>query len=200
MLRQFTSIAALAGWLLIPLLSGCGSLPGTPTPDIPAQAENDYRRALASMKKGKHDLALKQFTALTKKYPQLAGAHANLGLLHLKDNRVDQAEQSLQKATQLNPNNAIAQNYLGIVYRRQGKFTEAKTAYLAALQADKDYAYAHLNLGILYDLYLFDLQNAIKHYQQYQDMTESKDKTVEKWLLDLKRRGTAENKQGGKKG
>lgn len=200
MLLRSTSFVYPAFVLLILALAGCVNLPLSDTPDIPPQAERDYQRALVSMKANKNETAIARFKALTKKYPKLAGAHANLGMLYLKIKKHDLAESALQKATELNPQNPIAHNYLGIVYRQQGRFEDAKNAYSQALKVKKDYAFAHLNLGILYDLYLFDLQQAIKHYQSYQDMTGSKDKMVEKWILDLKRRDTAQNKQGGEKG
>lgn len=200
MLQRFTNLTSLLVLCLSLILGGCVSLPQSDTPEIPPRAEQDYKRALASMKAGKRKTALKRFKALTKKYPQLAGAHANLGLLYLKGKKLDLAKKSLQKATELNPRNPIAHNYLGIVYRQQGRFEEAKNAYAEALKADPQYAFAHLNLGILFDLYLFDMPKAIKHYQHYQEMTNRKDKMVEKWILDLKRRDTAHNKEGGQKG
>lgn len=200
MLQRSTSFVSLTVVLLSLALASCGNLPVSDMPDISPKAERDYQRALASMKANKNKTAISRFKALTKKYPKLAGAHANLGMLYLKIRKHDLAESALRKATELNPQNPIAHNYLGIVYRQQGRFEDAKNAYKQALKVDKDYAFAHLNLGILNDLYLFDLQQAIKYYQSYQEMTGSKDKMVEKWIIDLKRRETAQNRQGGQKG
>ncbi|MDH5407591.1 MAG: tetratricopeptide repeat protein [Gammaproteobacteria bacterium] len=199
MLKPFINNTGLALFLSV-TLAACGGAPTINTPDIPANAEREYAKALASMKAKKTTTALAQFKQLIKKYPKLAGAHANIGMIYIKLNKFDQAESSLTKSIELNPANPMTHNYLGIAYRHLGRFEDSKKAYQAALKIDDDYAFAHLNIGILYDLYLFDMQMALKHYQRYQDITDDSDKMVEKWIVDLKRRDTAENKPKGEKG
>jgi lipoprotein NlpI len=56
------------------------------------------------------------------------------------------------------------------------------------LDIDPNYAYAHLNYGILLDLYLGELENALAHYQKFQQLTPEEDKEVTKWIVDLERR------------
>ena len=174
------------------LLSACAGFTGTPQPDVPEKIRAAYHKALNTMKAGKYKSAIQQFKRIAKSQPQLAGPYTNLGMLYLKTNSLEQAQQSLQKAVELNPSNTIAYNYLGIVYRNQGRFDDAEKAYLKALEIDKSYEYAHLNLGILYDLYKSDSLKAISYYRQYLELSEQPDKIVEKWIVDIQRRGTAE--------
>ena len=176
------------------LLSGCATFSGKPQPEVSPQVSQAYQRALSSMKAGKDKQAIKQFRQLSKTSPLLSGPHTNLGILYLKLKSVKQAEQSLQKAIELNPENRIAYNYMGIIYRKLGRFDEAEKAYLKAIELDNDYSYAHLNLGILYDLYISDLQKALSHYEKYQSLTDKSDKMVNKWIVDIQRRDTANNK------
>jgi len=186
--------------IVVLLLSGCGVFSTKPQADVSPQVKQAYQRALDSMKAGRHKQAIKQFINITKSNPSLSGPHTNLGMLYLKTSSMQRAEQSLQKAIELNPENRIAYNYLGIVYRQQGHFDDAEKAYLKAIEVDSRYGYAHLNLGILYDLYKSNLQKALSHYQKYQSLTDSPDKVVEKWIVDIKRRDTAKTKQEEKKG
>ncbi|UCE89659.1 MAG: tetratricopeptide repeat protein, partial [Pseudomonadota bacterium] len=100
----------------------------------------------------------------------------------------------------LNPDNAAAYNHLGIVHRQRGDFKKAQDAYRQALKIEPDYALAHRNLGILYDLYMGDLSRALKHYERYQALTGGDDRQVDKWIVDLKRRDTAQHQTGDDRG
>ena len=156
--------------------------------DVDVEARVAYSRAVSLLQEGRTRSAMEQFAAITQQYPNLASAHVNLGILYLKQERYEDAQQSLSKATQLRPDDAIAQNHLGIAYRQLGKFDEAKQAYAAALQTNPQYANAHLNSGILYDIYLSELAQALRHYEQYKALINGSDKQVDKWIIDLKRR------------
>ena len=194
MLKTCTKHPVIYFILVTLTLSGCGAFSANTQPDVPEKIKLAYEHALNSMKAGKHKKAIKQFRKIVRSQPQLAGPHTNLGMLYLKTNSLEQAEQSLLKAVELNPNNTIANNYLGIVYRNQGRFDDAEKAYLRALEIDSNYGYAHLNLGILYDLYKSDSHKALSHYQQYLNQADNPDKVVEKWIVDIKRRDTANRK------
>jgi len=182
-------------WLLLLFsLSGCMTTPATDATlqsgqaDVPPAAAREFAQALAMLKSGQRTIALSLFQHLAQRYPQLAGAQVNIGIIDLQNNKNDEAITALKRATQLNPANAVAYQHLGIAYRRKGQFTEAKDAYLQALKLNPDYANAHLNLAILYDIYLQQLNKALVHYQQYQRLTNVKDKLVVKWMIDLERR------------
>ncbi len=145
--------------------------------------------------------AERELTALTEREPTLAGPYANLGILYRRTGRSADAVRALDRAIELNPR-AAYYNELGMAHRAEGRFNAAERSYTRALELDPNYAYAHLNLGILYDLYLQVLDKALPHYERYQVLVPSEDKTVGKWIADLKRRpsGTAEQAKGGKSG
>lgn len=196
-----TCNSATPGLLLVLLLlaQGCASTitDTPPNPAINPQLQQAYAEALADMKVGRDEEAIRQLLAISEDSPGLSGPHTNLGILYIRGNKLQEAEQSLLKATELNPRNKVAYNYLGIAYRSLGQFDDAEKAYLKAIEIDDKYHYAHLNLGILYDLYKADLKKALSHYQQYQDLTAAEDKTVEKWIVDLKRRESDMNTVAG---
>ena len=60
--------------------------------------------------------------------------------------------------------------------------------YLASIDQSAGYANAHLNIAVLFDIYLYDLDQAMGHYKKYQSLTNNSDKLVAKWVVDLERR------------
>ena len=91
-------------------------------------------------------------------------------------------------ALAIDPNNPAALNQRGLLLRRNGNFLEA--AYLKAVTASPDYALAHYNLGVLNELYLQRLDAALQHFEAYRSLV-GEDEQVEKWIADLRRRVTA---------
>jgi len=164
-----------------------------PTPQISPEARQSYDEALKAMRDGDNDQAKKLLSSLSETYPNLSGPFTNLGLIYFREGKVDEAEAAFQQAIKVNPKSAVSYNHLGIINRGKGKFQEAKQDYEQALKINDGYAYAHLNLGILYDLYLGDLQKALDHYNQFQNLSPEKDKEVEKWIADLERRMKSEH-------
>lgn len=158
-----------------------------PPPVDPAavRAFDAARRALAA---GRTAEAERGFVALTKSHPDLAGPHANLGLIHRQAGRYAEAVAALERAVHLAPQRADLHNQLGITYRMAGQFAKARAAYEKAIEADPNYALAWLNLGILEDLYLWDRQRALALYERYLVLAPAGDDSVRKWVADLKNR------------
>lgn len=179
--------------------AGQQTVPGSRKSKMSKEELADFQRAIWSVKSGDIKKGLAEFEALSKKYPKMAEAQLNLGILRLKNKDFAGAEAALLQATRLNPKNAVAFNHLGVAYRYNGKFNESKSAYLKAIELNNAYALAHLNLGILYDIYFQDLASALAEYQQYKNLINKEDKTVDKWIVDLERRVAAE-KRAAKKG
>ena len=149
------------------------------------RAFDGARQALAA---GRTADAEHAFVALTKSNPELAGPHANLGLIHRQAGRTAEAVAALEKAVQLAPQRAELHNQLGITYRMAGEFGKAKASYERSIALDPNYAAAVLNLGILYDLYLWDGARALELYDRYLQLVPGGDDQVKRWVADLRNR------------
>lgn len=205
----------IEGWCLVPLsgiallvLGGCAGGPDTGLPAanagpdgqpvdavivVPQEALTMYEQAVASMGAGETIEAELRFQEFLLRYPQYPGAHVNLAIIFAERDDDLAAEASLREALAIDPEHAVALNRLGMVLRRQGRFDEAHSAYEKAVAADPGYALAHYNLGVLNDLYLRRLADALQHYERYQELV-GEDPQVIKWIADLKRRISAEQR------
>lgn len=164
--------------------------PASTGPIAPA-TQRAYDDALALMRAGHPADAERGFRALTQSNPELAGPHANLGLLARQAGHLPEAISELEKATTLAPGLAVAWNQLGLAYRQSGEFTKARDAYDHAISIDPNYASAVLNLGVLEDLYLAEPTKALELYTRYLALTPAGDPVVTKWVADVKNRRPA---------
>jgi len=160
--------------------------------------QQTYEQALAALKNGAVDKALKLLTRLSQDAPDKPRLFTNLGLAHFQLQQAELAEQAFQQAIARDRDDAIAHNHLGILQRRQGRFQEALQEYQRAIKIDSKYAHAHLNLGILFDLYLQDLEKALQQYRKYQKLTSDENTQVAGWIIDIERRlkSTTTQKKG----
>mgnify|MGYP002631208260 CR=1 FL=1 len=147
-----------------------------------------YQQAIQSTRDGDIDKAIQQFTKVIQKDPSTKQAYTNLGLLYIHKKQNEEAKAAFLNAIKQDKNDAIAYNHLAVLQRQQGEFKLALFNYYKAINAKPDYANAHLNLGILLDIYLQDLPKALEQYEIYQKLTDHKNESVEKWILDMKRR------------
>ena len=161
------------------------------TGPIAPATQRAYDDALALMRAGHAADAERMFRALAQSDPDLAGPHANLGVLARQAGHFPEAVNELEKATTLAPGLAVAWNQLGLAYRQNGDFTKARDAYDHALSIDPNYATAVLNLGVLDDLYLGDSARALELYTRYLALTPAGDPVVTKWVADVKNRKPA---------
>lgn len=189
-------------WIVLLALQGCSTTPHTEVEAsssqiaVPPEARAEFTRALEMLKSSQPGVALQLFQQLATRYPQLAGVHVNIGIIHLQNNKTTDAISALKRAVQMNPANPSAHHHLGIAFRQAGQFNAAKESYLQALKIKPEYSSAHLNLAILYDLYFQQQELALEHYQQFQQLSTNKDKKVANWIIDLERRVKAKQ-QGG---
>ena len=164
-----------------------GPKPASTGPIAPA-TQRAYDDALALLRAGHAADAERMFRALTQSNPELAGPHANLGVIARQAGHPAEAVKELEKATELAPGLAAAWNQLGLAYRQNGEFTQARDAYEHAIALDANYATAVLNLGVLDDLYLGDSARALELYTRYLALTPAGDPVVAKWVADVKNR------------
>lgn len=170
------------------ILSGGGSGAGSTSADDWDKVPKTYVDGLKAARSGDSKQAVQLLKVTIETHPVFSPAYTNLGLQQLKLKNYKEAEVSLKKSIDLKPDNPIAFLHLGVLYRLDGEFSDAREMYTKALKLDSDYAEAHLNLGILLDMYLYELDEALEHYEAYQSLQESKDKNVAKWIIDIKRR------------
>jgi tetratricopeptide (TPR) repeat protein len=222
---QFADIAWKAGIVLAAgaVLSGCGTVKepmaklqqavaGAAAPIVAAAASapavvaepllpvspaaqrgfDDARRALAA---GRADEAERGFRAVAQAHPELAGPHANLGIIYRQAGKLPESAAELEQAVKASPQRPVYLNQLGITYRQQGQFAKAREAYEKAIALDPAYAAPLLNLGILHDLYLGDGPRALELYGRYLALSPSGDAAVTKWVADLKNRKPAQQQQ-----
>lgn len=154
--------------------------------DVTPEARTQYEQAAAALAADDLTEAELRFEEFLLRYPNIPGAHVNLAIVHAKNGNEADAENSITDALLLDPGHAAALNQLGMLLRRQGKFEDAESAYLRALKERPDYALVHYNLAVLYELYLRRFDDALEHYERYQAL--GTDASVEKWIVDLKRR------------
>ena len=167
-----------------------GPAPASTGPIAPA-TQRAYDDALALMRAGHAADAERGFRALVQSNPELAGPHANLGVIARNAGHPAEAVAELEKATTLAPGLAVAWNQLGLACRQNGEFTKARDAYEHAIALDPNYAAAVLNLGVLDDLYLAEPAKALELYTRYLALTPAGDPVVTKWVADVKNRKPA---------
>ena len=187
---------------LLSTLAACSSLPEPAPAPEPAHAEQAaapepaavdynqqfYEQAVAALKKGDTELAIELLRKVSIDAPDKPYVFTNLGLAYFKLEQFEDAEKAFLQAVERDGRDAVAYNHLGILQRQKGQFDEARISYQRALDIDSGYALAHLNLGILFDIYLQDLEPALRHYQRYQALLSEENTQVAGWIVDIERR------------
>jgi tetratricopeptide (TPR) repeat protein len=188
--QQVVSTAATAVAAAAPVV--------TETP-VPPDAQRAFDGARAHLRAGRTAEAERGFRDVIAKYPELGGAHANLGLILRNAGKHDESIAALEQAVKVSPKQAVFHNQLGVSWRHKGQFQKARNAYEQAIALDENCADAHLNLGVLLDLYLADASLALVHYERYLALGPAPDATVGKWVADLRNRKPVSVAQAAKK-
>lgn len=159
-----------------------------PLPAVDAATRASFDEAVRMLKAGRLPEAERALRALAESQPQLAGVHANLGLIHRKAGRLAESAAALQRAVELSPKRAAYHNQLGITWRALGRFDHARKAYETAIDLDPAHADALVNLAILNDLYLGEPARAAELYTRGAALLPAEAATINKWLAELKNR------------
>jgi tetratricopeptide (TPR) repeat protein len=175
------------------------AVPAMTEAPVPPEAQRAFDAARADLRAGRTAEAERGFRDVIAKYPELGGAHANLGLMLRNAGKHDESIAALERAVKVSPKRPVFHNQLGVSLRHKGHFQKARHAYEQAIALDEDYADAHLNLGVLHDLYLGDPSLALVHYERYLAIAPAGDATVGKWVADLRNRKPVSVAQAAKK-
>ncbi|MET0355828.1 MAG: tetratricopeptide repeat protein [Cellvibrio sp.] len=168
--------------------------PATPNPylqnpqKLSDQVQVSFYDAVAAMQQKKWDQAEVTLKQLAEKNPKLSGIYLNLGIVYRNKGDATKAAAEFNRAIIANPKNLDAYNQLAVLKRESGDFSAAENLYQKALAVWPFYPEGHKNIAILYDLYLSKPEQALPHYQAYQQLLEAPDKQVDSWVAELQRR------------
>ncbi len=128
-----------------------------------AQAHN--ARGIVHAERGKHDLAITDFTTAIKLNPGYAVAYCNRGIVYENKGEYDLALEDYTRVIQLEPDYAGGYNNRGIVYKEKGELNRAIRDFDKALELKSDFAVAYNNRGNLYRN-MGDLPKAFADYNK----------------------------------
>jgi Flp pilus assembly protein TadD len=147
----------------------------------------DYETALSYLQQGRHDEGIVLLERVAEAAPELSAPRIDLGIAQHQAGDLEGAEKNLLLALESNPEQPVAHNELGIIYRKTGRFSEARQSYESALAVYPGFHFARRNLAILCDLYLADLDCALRNYEAYMKTVPS-DEEASMWIADIRYR------------
>ena len=113
----------------------------------PQDVQAQFTKGVILAEQGKRDDAIKIFSGLTQKYPNLPEPYNNLAVLYADRGDYDKAKAALEIAIKTHPSYATAHENLGDIYARM-----ASEAYDKALQLDNDNTRAQNKLSLITEL------------------------------------------------
>lgn len=153
---------------------------------ISSSEREQYSKAIAALNEGKLEQAKSIFSDISDDNPSLAGPYTNIALIQYKNKKYVDSFKLAEKAIKLNPKQAQAYNLRGQLNITAGKVHDAKKDYLKAIKLKPDYTNAQYNLALVYDIYLQEIELAIKHYEIYISLLKSPDEPTKEWISHLK--------------
>jgi len=154
---------------------------------VDSGTRTDFDKAMSYLRDKDYDKGIEFLNKVAERAPGATAPYIDLAIAYEKTDKLKLAEESLKKALAINPDHPVANNEYGILFRRTGRFQEARKAYEHALEKYPAYLPARKNLGIVCDLYLRDLDCALKNYQIY-SAADPDDKTMKIWIADVENR------------
>ncbi|GAB7561987.1 hypothetical protein LG202_00260 [Methylobacillus methanolivorans] len=113
----------------------------------PMDAKALFLKGVLLAESDKQEEAIKVFTELTEKYPQLPAPYNNLAVLYAYQGNYEKAKAALESAIRTHPSYATAHENLGDIYARM-----ASESYSRALQLDTNNSRAKSKLALIKDL------------------------------------------------
>ncbi len=114
----------------------------------PKNAQALFMKGVLLAEQGRRDDAIKTFTDVTEKFPNLPEPYNNLAVLYADQGQFDKARKALETAIKTHPSYATAHENLGDIYARM-----ASEAYDKALQLDTNNTRAQGKLSLIKDLF-----------------------------------------------
>ena len=154
---------------------------------IGGDVRGDYETAVSYLEQGRHAEGMALLEQVATEAPDLSAPRIDLGIAQHHAGDLEAAETNLLLALESNPEQPVAHNELGIIYRKTGRFSEARQSYESALAVYPGFHFARRNLAILCDLYLADLDCALRNYEAYMKTVPS-DEEASMWIADIRYR------------
>jgi ketosteroid isomerase-like protein len=115
----------------------------------PKDLQAMFIRAVMLAEQNKRDEAIKAFTEITEKYPNLPEPFNNLAVLYADQGQYDKAKKALEAAIKTHPSYATAHENLGDIYAKM-----ASEAYDKALQLDTNNTRAQGKLSLIREVFI----------------------------------------------
>ncbi len=122
----------------------------TTTAQPPRDPQKLFAAGEAALRAGKLDEAERAFRQVVAVNPGVAGAYANLGVIHMRRKQWPQALDTLHRAEKLAPSIAGIRLNIGLVYFRQSDFLRAIQPFESVVQQAPDSYQARYLLGLCY--------------------------------------------------
>ena len=123
-----------------------GATSAPPAVNLPAL----FQHGEAALRAGKVDEAERAFKQVLAADPNVAGAYANLGVIHMRRKQWPQALTALRKAEKLAPNIPGIRLNIGLVYYRQSEFAAAIKPFESVVHDVPNSYQARYLLGLCY--------------------------------------------------
>ena len=114
----------------------------------PKNAQAMFMKGVLLAEQGRRDEAIRTFTDVTEKFPNLPEPYNNLAVLYADQGQFDKARKALETAIKTHPSYATAHENFGDIYARM-----ASEAYDKALQLDTSNTRAEGKLSMIKDLF-----------------------------------------------
>jgi tetratricopeptide (TPR) repeat protein len=114
----------------------------------PQNAQALFMKGVLLAGQGRSDEAIRTFTEVAEKFPNLPEPYNNLAVLYADQGQFDKARKALETAIKTHPSYATAHENLGDIYARM-----ASEAYDKALQLDTSNSRAQTKLALIKDLF-----------------------------------------------
>ena len=154
---------------------------------VGSELQTDYQLALRHLEQGRHEQGVALLEKVADRTPSFSAPRIDLGVEYARAGDLEAARRHLLLALQANPSHPVTHNELGIVYRKLGRFDDARRSYESALEIFSGYHHARRNLAILCDLYLSDMDCALRNYEAYLAAV-PEDGDASMWIADIRSR------------
>jgi tetratricopeptide (TPR) repeat protein len=114
----------------------------------PKDVAGQFLKGVILAEQNKSADAIKIFSSITEKHPELPEPYNNLAVLYAEQGQYDKARQALEKAIKTHPSYATAHENLGDIYAKM-----ASDAYDKALQLDRSNSRAQTKLSMVKELF-----------------------------------------------